>query len=154
MSDQIEKSETSSGVLTPVRHGVAGQKGLILLIVGILILVAVVVFLFFTIFSSSSAGSSFYAVFLTNGRTYFGHIAKQNSNILVLRDVYYLQVQQLEPTEEGVQPQPQLSLVNVSDELHAPESEMTINWAHVLFLQKLQKESQVVSTIEQLDANR
>lgn len=150
MPEQIEKSETSSGVMPPKRPSTSGRKGLILLIVGIIILIAIVVFLVVSIFSFSSSKSSWHAVFLTNGRTYFGHVVKQNSTALVLQDVYYIQVQQLAPTEEGGQPQPQLSLVNISDELHSPENKMQINWSHVLFVQKLQKGSQVVNTIEQL----
>jgi len=125
------------------------KKGLVLLVLGIVILLIVVVVLIFTIFILPSAQAPWYAVFLTNGRTYFGHIAKQNSEEVVLRDVYYIQVQQLEPTEEGEQPQPQLTLVGITDELHAPESEMRINREHVLFIQKLQGSSQVVATLEQ-----
>ncbi|MDA2935869.1 hypothetical protein MYX06_01480 [Patescibacteria group bacterium AH-259-L05] len=126
-----------------------GRKGRVLLVLGIVILLIVVVVLVFTVFFLPSAKGAWYAVFLTNGRTYFGHIVKQNSEEVLLRDVYYIQVQQLEPTEEEEQPQPQLSLVSITDELHAPESEMRINREHVLFIEKLQGSSQVVATLEQ-----
>lgn len=154
MVNSIEKPETASDVLNPKKPDAVRRKGLILLIVGIIILIAIVVFLVYMIFSLPSAKSSWSAVFLTNGRTYFGQIAKQNSNVVVLQNVYYIQVQEMEPTEEGEQPQPQLSLVNVSDELHGPESEMQINWTHILFIQKLKQDSQVVATIEQQQLER
>ena len=139
MSELIEKSVGN----------VYKKKGIALLVVAIVVLVIIIVFLAFTIFVSPVDGGTWYGVFLTNGRTYFGHIVKQNSQVVVLRDVYYLQVQQLTPTEEGQELQPQLSLVNISDELHSPESEMQISRSHVLYVQKLKESSQVVMTIEQ-----
>ncbi len=124
-----------------------GKKGIVLLIVGIIIIVAIIAFLIFTIFVSPKGGD-WYAVFLTNGRSYFGHVVKQNSQTLVLKDVYYLQVQQA-TAEEGQEAQPQISLVNVSDEFHGPESELQINRQQILFIQKLGVNSQVVASIEQ-----
>lgn len=149
MAEIIDKPEGSSDVLTPKKSRAAGQKGFILLVVGIIILLAIVVFLVFTIFSSPFGKSGWHAVFLTNGQTYFGHIVKQNSNTVVLRNVYYIQVQQPEGAEEGEEPQPQLSLVSISDEFHGPEDEVQINWNHVLFVERLSKDSQVVTTLEQ-----
>ncbi len=146
-----ESHESSSSVLTPSRPNGAGRRGLIMLVVGIIILIAVVTFLVYMIFSFPSNGSAWQAVFLTNGRTYFGQLVKQNSDIVVLQNVYYIQVQQPAPVEEGAQPQqPQLTLVNITEELHAPENEMKINWSHVLFMQKLSQDSQVVASIEEL----
>ncbi len=93
--------------------------------------------------------SSWSAVFLTNGRTYFGKIAKADSEFITLDDVYYLQVQQVPPITEGEEPQPQLSLMSVGDEIHGPENSMRINKDHVLFIEKLKADSSVVSSIEQ-----
>lgn len=124
------------------------KKSIVMLIVGIIIIVAIVVFLIFTIFVSPRAGD-WYAVFLTNGRSYFGHVVKQNSQTLILKDVYYLQVQQVAVEKEGEQPQSQISLVNVSDEIHGPESELQITRQQILFIQKLRANSQVVASIEQ-----
>lgn len=150
MSDSIEKSGISSGILSPKKSNAAGHKGLILLIVGIIVLIVVVVFLVLMVFPSSKE-ASWHAVFLTNGQMYFGNIVKQNSNLVVLRNVYYLQVKQPAPAEEGKeQPQPQVSLVGISDEIHSPESEMEITRAHILFVEKLKKDSQIVTTIGQL----
>lgn len=141
-------SETEKKLKLSETKKANGKKGLVLLILGIIVLAAIVVFLIFTIFISPKAGD-WYAVFLADGRTYFGHISRQNSQILILKDVYYLRVQQ-DPAEEGKeQPQPQISLVNVKDELYGPESEMQINRQQVLFTQKLRTDSQVVTTISQ-----
>lgn len=143
-----ETNETS-GAVTSSTPSSSGKKGPVLLVIGIIVLLIVVVVLVFAVFFLPSSVASWYAVFLTNGRTYFGHIVKQNSEEVVLRDVYYIQVQQPEPTEEEEQPQPQISLVSITDEFHQPESEMRITKDHVLFIQKLQGSSQVVDTLKQ-----
>jgi flagellar basal body-associated protein FliL len=142
----MSKTEQMSVEKTTKNSG--SKKGLALLIVGIIVLIAIVVFLIFTIFVFPGK-DSWYAVFLTNGRTYFGKVVKQNSQILVLHDVYYLQVQQPEVKEGEQAPQPQISLVNVKDELHGPESEMQITRDQIFYTQRLRQDSQIVSTIAQ-----
>ncbi len=147
MLEAMKKSEP----LVSKGNAANGKKGLVLLVVGIIVLVAIIVFLVMTIFVSPVKGSVWYGVFLTNGRVYFGHIVKQNSQTVVLRDVYYLQVQQTPlAEEEGVEAQPQVTLVNISDEIHNPESEMQISRTHILYVQKLKEDSQVITTIKQL----
>jgi len=147
MSEAMKKSEP----LVSKGKAANGKKGLVLLIVGIIVLVAIVAFLVMTIFVSPVKGGAWYGFFLTNGRTYFGHIVKQNSQTIVLQDVYYLQVQQLPPTEEGVEPpQPQITVVSVETDLHAPENEMQISRQHAVYVQKLAQDSQIIATIKQL----
>jgi len=147
MSEAMKRSEP----LVSKGKAANGKKGLVLLIVGIIVLIAIIVFLVMTIFVSPVKGSTWYGVFLANGRTYFGHIVKQNSQTIVLQDVYYLQVQQVEPTEGGAEPpQPQISVVSIEADIHAPENEMQINLQHVLYVQKLAEDSQIISTIKQL----
>ena len=129
-----------------------GKKhGLIVLIIGIIILIVLVIALTFVFLkpAMNQISSSWSAVFLTNGRTYFGKIAKADSEFITLDDVYYLQVQQVPPIAEGEEPQPQLSLMSVGDEIHGPENSMRINKYHVLFIEKLKADSSVVSSIEQ-----
>jgi len=140
-------TETMKNLETQETKRANGKKSIVVLTLGIIVIVAIVVFLVFTIFVSPRSGD-WYAVFLTNGRSYFGHVIRQNSQTLVLKDVYYLQVQQV-PAEEGKEPQSQVSLVNVSDEIHGPESELQISRGQILFIQKLRANSQVVSSIEQ-----
>ncbi len=126
-----------------------GKKGIALLVVGIIVLVAIIVFLVMTIFISPARGDNWYALFLTNGQTYFGQISKQNSDLIVLKDVHYLQMQQVPPLEEGEEPQSQLSLMSVKDEIHSPEGEVQINRDHVLYVQKLRENSQIISGIKE-----
>ena len=92
--------------------------------------------------------SGWQAVFLSNGQVYFGKIAKETRNTLVLQEIYYLQVsQQIQPVEAGLQPQQNLSLVKLGNELHGPLDEMRINRDHVLFTEDLKTNSRVVDAI-------
>lgn len=93
------------------------------------------------------------AVFLSNGQVYFGHIADERTNPVVVSDIYYLQVTQpLQQVGEGQQPaaanQPQLSLVKLGNELHGPEDQMRINQEHILFVEDLKSDSRVVEAID------
>lgn len=126
-----------------------GKKSVTLLVVGIIILVAIIVFLVLTIFVSPNKEGSWSAVSLINGRTYFGQITRQNSEVINLENVHYLQMQQVPAQEEGQEPESQLSLMSIKEELHSPVGEMQINRDQVLFIQELKSDSQVVATIKQ-----
>lgn len=101
-----------------------------------------------TIFGSTS----YQAIFLTNGQIYFGKASNLNSNYVTLKDVYYLQVSQvLQPVQGKKQAEPQqtvtLAKLGIS-ELHKPKDEMKINRDQILFIEDLEKDSQVVQAIE------
>lgn len=121
---------------------------------GIFLLVIVVVAGgFFWIKQTSLSGYSedWQAVFLSNGQVYFGKVTAQNKVELVLKDIYYLQVTRpLQQTAEGEQqanPQGELSLVKLGNELHGPTDAMVINSDHVLFVEDLKDDSNVVQAI-------
>ncbi len=130
-----------------------GKKyGLVVLVVGIIILIVLVVALTFVFLKPAMnqiSSSSWSAVSLINGRTYFGKIGKENTEFITLNDVYYLQVQQVPASTEGEELQPQLSLMSLDDEIHGPENSMRINKDQVLFIEKLKADSSVVASIEQ-----
>ena len=91
------------------------------------------------------------AVFLTNGQVYFGQVKKQNKVELVLKEIYYLQVtrplQQTAEGEEQANPQGELSLVKLGNELHGPTDAMIVNRDHVLFVEDLKADSNVAQAI-------
>ncbi|MDZ4221700.1 MAG: hypothetical protein U1C18_02395, partial [Patescibacteria group bacterium] len=130
----------------PSRAG-ASPFGLILMVV---VLVAAG---FFLIKQTSLSGyqEDWQAVFLTNGQVYFGQVKKQNQAELVLNEIYYLQVTRpLQQTAEGEQqanPQGELSLVKLGNELHGPTDAMVVNRDHVLFVEDLKEDSNVVTAI-------
>ena len=128
---------------------------------GILLLVVIVAAAgFFLIKQTSLSGyqEDWQAVFLTNGQVYFGQVKKQNQAELVLHDIYYLQVtrplQQAGEGEQQANPQGELSLVKLGNELHGPTDAMVVNRDHVLFVEDLKEDSNVVTAIANYKAGQ
>lgn len=97
------------------------------------------------------------AVFLTNGQVYFGKIIERSSTHTTLTDIYYLQVQQpIQPppaaqTSAGKPAeQPQIQLIKLGGELHKPKDQMLINNDHILFVEEIENDGQVVQGIDRL----
>ncbi len=96
----------------------------------------------------SVTASGWQAVFLTNGQVYFGKITRETGDLIILKDIYYLQVAQSpQPTPANQQNQQNLSLVKLGNELHGPKDTMKINMAQVLFTEELKSDSKVVDAI-------
>ncbi len=131
-------------------------------LIGLAVIVIIVVVLSVTgvlpKFKTSASGSGkWQAVFLTNGQVYFGKVVAENSNEVVLRKIYYLQVeQQIQPERAQAaddKTQPKLSLVKLGNELHGPEDEMKINRDQVLFIEDLKDDGKVVTAIVDFEKN-
>ncbi len=130
------------------------------LIVAVLILAGLYVvskYTRFNVLGLSNTSNSWQAVFLSNGQVYFGKVVKANDEVVVLREIYYLQVTQplqRSGSKEKQQPVNELSLVKLGNELHGPQDEMRINYQHVLFIEDLKPDSKVVQAIENYKAGR
>ena len=107
----------------------------------------------------SEAATAWQAVFLTNGQVYFGHLKRQNSQYLVLNEVYYLvvdqqaQLQSVKEADVGKE-EPKLSLVKLGNELHGPTDELKINRDHVLFFETMKDDAKVGGAIKDYLNNR
>lgn len=98
---------------------------------------------------SAVKSSQYQAVFLTNGQVYFGKLSDVSGKYVVLKDIYYLQVQQsVQPADDKTNEQPQVSLAKLGSELHGPEDNMQINRDQVLFWENLKDDSKVVDAIK------
>lgn len=129
------------------------KKGWIFFLI-LIIVIVVVAFLFFAISSDddvlgfSNKSSNYQAVFLVNNQVYFGKLAKANSQYPILKDIYYLQVNQaIQPIEEGQGSSPDISLIKLGGELHGPTDEMKINRDHILLIENLRSDSNLVGAI-------
>lgn len=113
-----------------------------------LILIVLVACLIFNFYFAGLRGEkkSWQAIFLTNGQVYFGKIIRETKGILVLKEVYYLQVT---PVDKESESQPQLSVIKLGQEPHGPTDEMRINKEHILFVEDLKPDSEVAKTIEE-----
>jgi len=90
----------------------------------------------------------YHAVFLSNKLTYFSKIEESGDGYLKLSDIYYLRVQQqIQPIDPNQQGQPEITLIKLGGEIHGPEDTMYVNREHVLFVEPLKADSNVVNAI-------
>ena len=67
----------------------------------------------------------------------------------MLKEFYYPQVTQtLQPRDESEPAPPNINLVKLGGEIHGPTDEMRINRDHILFVEDLKADSQVVTAIK------
>ncbi|MDD5625963.1 MAG: hypothetical protein PHG83_02250 [Patescibacteria group bacterium] len=140
--------ETLSSEILGNKKSPSGRMGIILLVAGIVVLIGIVVMLLLTILPVKQ--TSWQAVNVDNNQMYFGHVVKDNGKVLILKDVHYLQMQQIAATKEGEQPSQQLTVVKAGSEVYGPTGEMRINWDHIVSTQKLRADSEVIVAINKL----
>lgn len=90
------------------------------------------------------------AVFMANGQVYFGHLHTLSRSYLRLTDVYYLQQQDLTPSDDGGgAAEPQFSVIRLGEEIHQPEQQLILNKDQILYWQNLQQNSRIIEAILQ-----
>lgn len=101
----------------------------------------------------AAKAEKFNAIFLNNGQVYFGVIKDENSQYMVLDNVFYLQLvnEEIPATEEGGEPQvvqrPQL--VKKGDEYYGPDSSIRLNRAQVAVVEDLRDDSDILRQIKE-----
>ncbi len=137
------------------------KKGLLSLVVIILVVAAAGYFVFGM--QGATAGGmkdGYQAVFLVNNQVYFGKLSNQNAQFPVLKDIYYLQVNQpIQPVQTAKgQPapaaNPEINLVKLGGELHGPTDEMRINRDQILLVEDLRTDSNLVKAIDNYKARQ
>jgi len=76
------------------------------------------------------------AVFLNNNQVYFGKVIKENKEVVVLKNIYYLQsAMSLQRSDDkSLQQQGgEFALIKLGNEIHGPEDEMFISKKQGLF---------------------
>lgn len=124
------------------------NKSSIIKIVVLVLVVALIVSYF--VFFKDLLNRTYSAVFLDNNEVYFGKISTQGKNYIKLKDVYYLRVTYTtKQDDKGQQYQePNYQIVKMGTEMHGPKDTMDIVTEHVLFIQPLAKDSQVLTVID------
>ncbi|MCU0667712.1 MAG: hypothetical protein MUF85_03805 [Patescibacteria group bacterium] len=94
------------------------------------------------------------AVFLNSadGQVYFGKLSVMNKDYYKLTDIYYVRVEQVQPDPKE-QPQQNISLAKLGNEIHGPEDTMYIRNEHVMFWENLKEDGQVVKAIREYQQN-
>lgn len=146
-----------------VRQTSSRSSGTWILLITVAVVLAVLGFVFRDRLMNRSktativGNSEFQAVFLTNGQVYFGKLSNTQGQYVLLADIYYLQVTPVLQTKtEGqpgsqANPQQQLSLVKLGNELHAPVDKMLINRDQILFFEDLKNDGRVVKAIHEFE---
>lgn len=156
-ANQAENYEAEGSVVKqPKKKGGALKVILVIIIIAVILLIGLFLVSKYTSWNvlnvnkTSADATGWNAVFLSNGQVYFGKITKQEKDILVLTDIYYLQVtSQIQPADQAAQQQQQqnVSLVKLGNELHGPKDSMKINMAQILFTEELKSDSKVVDAV-------
>jgi len=107
--------------------------------------------------SSALNKDKYQAVFLSNGQVYFGKLQNTAGDSLVLKDIYYLQVDsKIQPssgdnadvsTKENSD-NSDVQLIKLGNELHGPEDQMQITKDQVLFWENLKADGKVSKAID------
>lgn len=87
--------------------------------------------------------SSYQAVFLTNGSTFFGKLQQQGDDWFVLTDVFYLTT-----SDQGPQ------LIKRGSEPQGPREPMIIPRDQILFIENMKDDSDVVNLIRRFKAGQ
>ena len=152
----VRKSYAESGsVEVPAVSGDNGGNGLSRLLSIVLIIASLTFVGYYALRAINTVtadaavkGKQFQAVFLTNGQVYFGKLTKTDSSYVVLKNIYYLQVQQsVQPADKASNTSPQVSLAKLGGELHGPEDVMYISRSQVLFWENLKGDGKVAKAI-------
>lgn len=126
-------------------------RGLIVILCGIIAFLALT-FIGIIFFNPQLNANVFYAVFLDNGQVYFGRITKQTSTEVVLNNVFYLKASTDLSTQSTKElPDANLALVKLGQELYKPQDKMIINKDHVLFLEEMGSNSEIMNAIEKYE---
>jgi hypothetical protein len=103
--------------------------------------------------NSSIKSKQYQAVFLTNGQVYFGKLSDIDQPYVKLTSVYYplAQSAQSGSSSAGSSSAGNLGtsqLVKLGGEVHAPEDQMNIAKAQILFWENIKDDGQVVQLIK------
>lgn len=106
-----------------------------------------------TIDLSLSDTTLYQAIFLTNGQVYFGKLTQRGDVFFRLEDVYYISQKQ-QTLNQPSTPESSVSLAKLGSEVHGPQDFMDINIEHIILIEDLKMESEVVKAIIKYKSNK
>lgn len=92
---------------------------------------------------SDNYEGKFVAVYLENGRVYFGKLEKANATEPALTDVYYLSV----ASSEDAAKTGEFQLIKFTDQFQAPTDRLEITRDSILFWEPLRDDSRVIEAV-------
>ncbi len=155
MAEETERTTQTSGARRAADLLDINTRGALVAIA--IALLAIAILIGTQVFQGSAIGNApnskkFQAVFLTNGQVYFGKLSGLGGSYATLSDVYYIQ-SGAQQGAAGASPapsaQPNLSLVQLGQEIHGPEKQMQIAASQIVFWEDLKDDGKVVQAIKQ-----
>lgn len=92
--------------------------------------------------------NSYQVIFLNNGQAYFGNITEITNKYIILKNPYFIKVQQKQIEDSDQTTQSEIKLLSIKDEFHSPKDYMLIEKSGVLFIEELEDSSQIIDVIE------
>lgn len=121
--------------------------GIFLLVVLLLIVAGFAVLSTLRVDTDTTSGA-YSAFFLSNGSVYFGKATESTQPYVILREVYYLRPTGGATNSNTNSADAGLALVRLESELQGPTDQMRINRDHIIFIEELRDDSQVVRAIQ------
>ena len=154
MNNENQTMPAGSPDQTSMKSGSSGKMLKIILVVaiiGALIYLVKYTGVVSSLMSQTVNKDAYSAVFLQNGQVYFGKITKNTKDEMILKNVYYLQVDG-SGADAAAAAQARFNLVQLGNELHGPTDELFINKSQITFFEYLRPDSKVVETINSQQA--
>lgn len=86
------------------------------------------------------------AIFLADGQIYFGYASSLRNQVVVVKDIYYLQaVQPLQSTDSKTPASAtqQVNIIKLGSEIQGPTDQMKINRDNIKFIEDMKSDSEV-----------
>jgi hypothetical protein len=150
--EHLEETFSEMATIT-TKSGVVGK----LLVVSLIVVsIAVTAFVGFAIFRGVNGenrvdNSTYQAVFLNDGQTYYGKLSNFDGDYMTLTDVYYLKVDSDVQSQKASSKKPstnEITLVKLGEEKHCPSDTMYINRDQISFWENIRPEGQVAQAID------
>ena len=138
-------SDTPSTTPTPVHTKPFGLPWLVFMLLVVIVL-SVAAFCFQRAWQQHQRRQYYQAVFLTNDQVYYGKLRNWSHDQVLLTDVYYAQA--ASETSTKTENQPQYLLVKLSSHSTGPQDKLFINRDHILYVEDLRPDSQIVQVIK------
>ena len=128
-------------------HGRAKWWQVVSVLFGSLVLVGIAAFVLIQLNWATPGldGSKYQAVFLEDGKVFFGKLKNTDGQYILLESAYYTQSNDSKNAENTLS---QTALVKVGSESYGPENNLQIARSKIIFWQNLRDDSQVTTAIK------
>ena len=85
---------------------------------------------------------------LQSGECYFGKVTSVTNDVIIIKDVFYVQKSTQATTTQTSASTNNLELIKLGNEVHGPEDMMVLTRSQVLYVENLKSDGKVTQTIQ------